>query len=454
MKRWIFTLLVSLTLVQYPAFAQTDPPTEVGDQGQTQQSINSTTTTAAREPALVPLSGTEQVRLQLVSCSWWLDCVLAHLFLPASNYINQRQLLFDNSAPSGVKVLNTAVVAQGDLTGYQLFNDSAISIPQNSLSLPANQIVSLPLILNRSAMPPDQYNGKVYLTLANQGERLTLPLTLSVRSGPLIPLVVLFFGVILGRLFKYMQERGEPQAKALRQINQLEEDIARAHLEDRAILLVMTAQVRQLVIREQLEAAAAKAENIRNRLEILNKLRVLETSLEQRVEPIPEDLINQAIHYIQDARRYIAQEEDGKAKEVIEKVNGILEGVGSRSAGTSEMNESARGIATALGNLESQPASFKQPTQLERFQRWLIVLSGTSDRIRAEATFWIVRPLLSLILLVGLSAVGMAALYVENGATFGARPFSDYLGLILWGLSADVASRSLSNLPGLPGQRE
>lgn len=42
--------------------------------------------------------------------------------------------------------------------------------------------------------------------------------------------------------------------------------------------------------------------------------------------------------------------------------------------------------------------------------------------------------------------VGLNALYIEQGSTFGARPSSDYLGLLLWGLSADVASRSLSGL--------
>jgi hypothetical protein len=74
--------------------------------------------------------------------------------------------------------------------------------------------------------------------------------------------------------------------------------------------------------------------------------------------------------------------------------------------------------------------------------------------VRAEATLWVVRPLLSLALLFGLSVVGIRALYVEKGATFGADPFADYLGLVLWGLSADVASRSLSNLPGGEAKNE
>ncbi|MHC5720125.1 MAG: hypothetical protein ACYTX0_50860, partial [Nostoc sp.] len=92
-----------------------------------------------------------------------------------------------------------------------------------------------------------------------------------------------------------------------------------------------------------------------------------------------------------------------------------------------------------------------QKTQSARFawlRRLLIAIAGVSNELRAETTLWIVRPLLSLTLLVGLSLVGIRALYVEKGMTFGADPFSNYLELILWGLSADVASRSLSNLAG------
>lgn len=43
---------------------------------------------------------------------------------------------------------------------------------------------------------------------------------------------------------------------------------------------------------------------------------------------------------------------------------------------------------------------------------------------------------------------------MQKGSTFGADPFSDYLGLLVWGLSADVASRSLSNLAGGEEKKE
>ncbi|QFS50772.1 hypothetical protein [Nostoc sphaeroides] len=59
-----------------------------------------------------------------------------------------------------VNILNTAVVVEGDFTGYQL-NNQAISLSQDIKTLPANQIISIPLILGRSVIPPDQYNRHI-----------------------------------------------------------------------------------------------------------------------------------------------------------------------------------------------------------------------------------------------------------------------------------------------------
>jgi hypothetical protein len=76
---------------------------------------------------------------------------------------------------------------------------------------------------------------------------------------------------------------------------------------------------------------------------------------------------------------------------------------------------------------------------------WLSRLSGVSGEFSTEATLWLARPLMWLVLLLGLVALGLKTLYVDN-PVFGASPFTDALGLIFWGLSADVASRTLSSL--------
>ncbi|MDZ8257003.1 hypothetical protein [Nostoc sp. ChiQUE01b] len=451
MKQWLPAMLLPLVLLQAPVLAQTESVPEVNGQNPATAVVPQTTKPNAI-PELMPLKGTEQIRLQLVNCGGWVDCALARLLLPASAYIDQRELRFDNSTQVPVSILNTAVVVEGDFTGYQL-NNQAISLSVDIKSLPANQIISIPLILKRSVIPPDQYSGAVFLTLQNRRDRLSLPINLSVRNGPVFPLIVLLFGVILGRLFKYMQERGEPQANALEEVYRLQADIAGAKLEDenKQLLAGMVTEVRTFVVRERLDVVPTQVQTIRDRLETLIKLQALEDQLNQQATTFPTDVDEYTVK-IRKARLYIAQKEDNKAKELLEEISSDLDSVSPRGAEDSGVEAYKRSLEEALTATDriNQPTGEPKTTSslLGKFQQLLINLSGVSDQVRAEATFWVVRPLLSLTLLVGLSAMGISSLYIENGTTFGARPFADYLGLILWGLSADVASRSLSNLPG------
>ena len=451
MKKWIPTLFLPLVLWQSPVLAQTEPQPEVNRKPPAEiLPIQPNAKTA-----LVPMGRTEQIRLQLVNCGWWLDCGLARLLLPASATIDQRQLYFDNLTTSPINILNTAVILDGDVTGYQL-TEKAIAVPQGAQSFPANQISSLPLTLNRAAMPPDQYTGAVYLTL-NGGNRLSFPIDLSVRTGPFLPLAVLFFGVILGRLFKYMDERGEPQAKAKGEIYRLQDDIRRAKLDKREedSLLGMTNGVQTLANREQLEAVSPQLQAIRDRLNMLVRLKKLEAEFNQQ-QSVGEDVKERTASKIRAARWLIAQgqvEQDAEAKQLLTDISGDLKDFATKGVNEDPAIEASRGQLKEIvdaANQIGQPITVLkvEPTRTSQFQHFLITLSGVTDQVRAEATFWVVRPLLALILLVGLASVGMGSLYVEKGATFGARPFADYLGLILWGLSADVASRSLSSLQG------
>src|SRR6185312_1230359 len=56
--------------------------------------------------------------------------------------------------------------------------------------------------------------------------------------------------------------------------------------------------------------------------------------------------------------------------------------------------------------------------------------------------------LIGLATWAGLLIVGYQTLYVQQGTAFGSNGIFDYVSLVLWGLSADVASRTLGNLTG------
>jgi Sporulation protein YpjB (SpoYpjB) len=288
--------------------------------------------------------------------------------------------------------------------------------------------------------------------IANQPDWLALPISISVRSGPFLPLLILIWGILIGRLLKYMQERGEPQAKVLQELNELEYELRSLDPKDQTILAKVIDQARRATYREQFDSAKTDIKMIRDRLDVLTKLRTLEDRLEQRVEPIADDVVNKAIETVQSARSAVIQGEDGNARAGIQQVQQLFNTAGvGRGAESTQTQNSIQGVTDSLNALSTNDTgkiTTNSQSFINRLQRSLIIISGVSDRAKAEATFWVVRPLLALVLLAGLSAVGLGSLYVEKGTTFGARPFSDYLGLILWGLSADVASRSLSNLSG------
>ncbi|NJR57831.1 MAG: hypothetical protein HC769_02575 [Cyanobacteria bacterium CRU_2_1] len=447
MKRSLTCILLPLLLSQGIAMAQTELPNSIDSQAQT--APVSTTSTTGLQPSIIPLKGTDQIQLQLVNCNWILDCALANLLLPASTRIDHLQLQFDNPALVPAQVLNTATVVQGNFTRYQLTD--TFSVPPGVQTLAANQIVSLPLTLNRFAMPPDQYTGAIYLTLANQTNRLVLPVSLNVRSGPLLPLLILLVGVVLGRLFKYMQEQGGPQAEARKKVYQLEADLKNAHPDDQKRLASMVKQARDRVYRQQLEAANTQVTVVQGRLEVLTQLRSIETSFQAKGEDAPDQVFEQ----IAQAREEIRLGNDEAAKTTLDQITEVLLQMPTRRGAGDDSEAMKKTLTHAAASLDQNARSLaiapQPPTWMDQLQRVLIDLSGLSDLVRAEATYWFVRPLLYGVLLVGLTIVGLNTLYIEKGETFGARPLSDYLGLLLWGLSADVASRSLS---GLQEQRE
>ncbi len=411
------------------------------------------TVVARARPLLTALPGTSNLSLQLVNCAPGPDCWLARLFLPRSAFLDLWSLQFDNQTEAPVNVEDVEAVVLGEGTGYQL--TAAALTPPEAVTLPADEIVSLPLLLNRGAMPPDHYTGRLYLTLEGQRGRLSIPVDVNVRVGPFWPLVALLLGIVLGRLFKYMQERGGPQAEALAKVNDLEVRVQGLHPEDQEILIPMVERLRQAVYQEKLEIVEAQIKAIDSRQKALTKLRNIAKDIVGNQHPnvaLIQDKIAQT-------RLLIGQQQDAQASEVLQEIRTLLQGLGSgimeasRGPDTDVINATAEAAAaaSAVGRAAEIPPLRRLrdiSKAQERLQRFLIGLSGLSDQIRAEATLWLVRPLLYLALLFGLVAVGMSSLYLESGATFGADPFADYLGLLLWGLSADVASRSLSNLQG------
>lgn len=443
--RWAAVMiLVPLVLGQGVALAQSSPTTPTVSPS---PSPSVKVPSPPVQPAVAVKSSTQvsavensdSVQMDLVNCGWWGDCLLAKMVLPSSMQVNAYQLWFENGSSTPIGIAKTALITRGQRTGYQLTETDLVLNEQNR-ALPGSQITRLNLQVNRLGIPPDQYSGKLYLMLKDSKERLTLPLMINVRTGPMLPIVALFFGVLLGRLLKYMQERGGPQSDKLKLINRLEADLNNLYPEDQKILANMLLSVRQLVFREELEKADVQISLIRGRLEVLQKLRRIQ-------ERIATDTTGNLEHFltrVEQVRVFLSEEDDELAKRELQVLQEDLAGV--RGDATANLETA---VGQAIQRLDAKDIIAGKPSKRLRtshLRKSLIWLSGVSDELRAEATLWVVRPMLSLGLLVGLALMGINELYVEKGASLGAKPLTDYWGLVLWGLSADVASRSLSSL--------
>ena len=409
-------------------------------------------------PKLTSVRGNEQVQLQLTQCNWWLDCGLAHLIFNKSAFLQTWDLAFDNTEDSSVKVIGAEVLLKGEQTGYQL-SSNQIQVPNIPQTLKPDQIVKLPLSWETNKMPPDRYTGAVYLSLEGGKERLIIPVNLTMRIAPLMPLVILFLGIICGRLTKYMQEKGIPQAETLGKVKELEKQVIQADPSDQKILQSMLSKAEQLVQQMKLEAGTMEVEKISARFECLQQLR----NIEQKLEPFKTNPQvkgdNGVMQKINNIRMQISLSQDEQAKTLLEELQqdiGKLQlppMMGDKTpVNLSEVVKGVKDAVIAVG--AAVQSNVKEPVDkwVQWLQKSLIFLSGS--KFRTQATYWFARPLFSLMLLLGLSVVGMRSLYMQKGSTFGADPFSDYLGLLVWGLSADVASRSLSNLAGEEEKKE
>jgi hypothetical protein len=409
-------------------------------------------------PKLTSVRGNEQVQLQLTQCNWWLDCGLARSIFNKSAFLQTWDLAFDNTEDASVKVIGAEVLLKGEQTGYQL-SSNQIKVPNIPQTLKPDQIVKLPLSWETNKIPPDRYTGAVYLSLEGGKERLIIPVNLTMRIAPLMPLFILFLGIICGRLTKYMQEKGIPQAETLDKVKELEKQVIQADPSDQKTLIPMLSKAEQLVQQMKLEAATTEVEKISARFECLQQLR----NIEQKLEPFktnPQVKGDSGImQKINNIRMQISLSQDEQAKTLLEELQqdiGKLQlppMMGDKThVNLSEVVKGVKDAVIAVGT--AVQSNVKEPVDkwVQWLQKSLIFLSGS--KFRTQATYWFARPLFSLMLLVALSIVGMRSLYMQKGSTFGADPFSDYLGLLVWGLSADVASRSLSNLAGEEEKKE
>lgn len=439
----------------------------LGEQARTTAKSIKLTVIASVRPSLTLLAENDRLRANLVDCKN--DCWLADLLLPASAFQEKLDLTFEKALAAPLVISDIAILVKGDQTGFRLGPDKLIistnelrespppaaedqpspqsagsPTPSGSPSLTNKKYYTLPVSILRKEVAPDHYTGSVYLSVAGQSNVLKVPVDFNVRSGPFWPLVMLLISILIGRLFKFMKDKGNAIADALKLINRLEFRLRDVDPKDAEIIKPMLESARDLVHQQKPADAVTAANAISGRLTALGELRQIQARL-ARMEQTPAVIA--ILSDLNQARENIRFQQDDKAATLITKIKDALVAL-PPAPGVIDIDDTDLRDAIARADAASDSmAELKTGPKVERnrFRDALVVLSGVSDEFRTEATLFLVRPLLWLALLLGLLALGLKTLYVDN-PIFGANPFIDYLGLLFWGLSSDMASRTISDL--------
>lgn len=393
---------------------------------------------------------TDNVSFQLVRCSG-LGCGLATLLLPDSVVENERVVQLDNQTLTPVRLTDAAVVLRGGTTGDALRgSDVSVNVPH---TLPANQVDAVDVTFRPNRISSDSYQGSIRFKVEDGDDPVSVSVDLDVRDGPFWPLLVAVFGIIVGRLVRGMQTpQAKLQMKLLPRYYELKADAedvsnaeARAHLDE---------ELRD--VKGRIEAGQETEEALNQALEQLDAQIIFFASLEeleQELEDLEFDVLKEKLaDDIKGARQALIEGRLERAEALRQSVEDRIEDArqdGTMGGGVAEFFSSIlKRSRTSTQRLEEAGARGAPERPGGRRWGWLARLMAALSGVRAisaDVRYWLIRPLLWLVLLVVLVLLGLQALYVA-GEAFGANGIYDYLGIFLWGLSADVAQRTLQNL--------
>jgi hypothetical protein len=407
---------------------------------------------------LTALANADRLKANLVNCMS--PCWLAKWILPGSTQTDYA-IKFERPVGAPESVIETEMDVKGEKNGFQWtanhlkLGQPAAAAPASTPTPQAGQSVAqsttskrflvLPAALTYSGMPADHYTGTIYLAYDANMPLIKLPVDVNVRVAPLWPLLVLVIGILLGKLIKFMQEKGGPAADAQIVFNRLDLRLGGADSADQRILEQQMQNADRLINESQPAEATAQIKLIGARLTTLESLRAIEARLAGKEQhPTVQEVLGQ----IKQARERINQADDEKTRALVKVIQDSVATLANTLMDSNNLPHPDIAAAAVDANAAAESSRTAAVTTRPIRRNWLTQslarFSGVAEDLRAETALFVVRPLLWLVLIIGLVALGMKSLYIDN-PTFGASAV-DYVSLIFWGMSSDVASRALGSL--------
>jgi hypothetical protein len=392
-----------------------------------------------------------QFNFRVTRCTMPVTCYLSRLFVSSGLNASALRWQLSNQAPSrAVSWHPQPVTLHGDKRGAFVQLDVGAWTSRDSFqAFPAGSLQPLPadnLFQSLEPLLPDHYQGQYRVDLEGADSQ-TAEIGIDVRDGPLLPLAVLIAGVVIGRILLATNSAiAQSQMRLLDKYS----DIARllSQVQDPASRRALTISLENL--RLDIRLMVRSEADIAADLTSISRLVVVAFKLD-RLEPqiageTDQKLKQQMQTELAAGRAAIAAPDVVGAESSLEKLLKLF----TQSANGPQQNAAAtvRGLnmvaAAAAPPAGVQPAATRRARSAIRAVGSVMTwLSGA--RPPGEAWYHYGRPLVFTLLLAGLAFVGLYNSYLHN-ATFGSEGYFDYLSLFLWGISTDVAQKSLQQL--------
>jgi hypothetical protein len=289
---------------------------------------------------------------------------------------------------------------------------------------------------------PGRYRGQLLLRLAGNDVRFSIPASLSVRVGPLVPLLVLL-GSILGgygvrRLVRstfHRQQELTDVDELERRIEQLPEPERQAIANELAEhLIVKLAEGKRLADANDHEAAHASFVVVGAVLDAWARVK----RMTMKLGGLSDAQRATAIEALREAEVACRDLKAAQANTILDWLEGRLWAWRHLGQGAAEETEPRP---------EAEAEAFAAERRADA--RWAEDVGGWPRRTPGVLRFLVLsvtQPAVYAALVVALAVAALLVLYVEN-PTFGAEK-TDWLPLIGWGFATDPVSAALSSLRG------
>lgn len=386
-------------------------------------------------PALTPVpeSGSDKATLKISGCDW---CGVEQRWLGSSEARETVLLDFDTPPRVPVTITSTTVIARGEKTQRPL-RPGQVEV---SWGIASQNLITAVIKADRDAISPDRYTGRLRLTLDDADAPVFVPLTVTVKDGPLRAFGAILLGILAAWIFRSWTRQND-RWRAQEAIDRVLERAQTEAPDDWRRVVPALDRARQAADRGEAEVAAETLKAVGKRIDVLVATRTIQASYPQHATALEEvrrlveaELDEDAAAALAEIRREIRPREDVAPASEAE----------LQMAGT--LMTSIGAIDEALGHLQKADAARSSSASLRRTVAYYV--GGTSDWAAATSRNALAaagRFLVGLAIVVVAAVVALQTQYVAGSDTFGVDPFWDYFALVVAGFTGGLSQKPLAS---------